>query len=85
MNKDQAYHQIALACLKTLRSGQNAASEDTVKALYETIDTAFEAQYFLLVSELSEAKRRLSDIAALGEHCTLKDAQLIATSEPAAH
>ncbi len=45
MNKDQMYHNIALACLKTLREGGNAEAEDKVKVLYNAIDQAFESQF----------------------------------------
>lgn len=86
MNKDQLYHQIALTCLKTLREGRGAESADQVKALYDAIDTAFQAQFALLVTELDDARERLNHIAALdpARH-TLKDAQLILEQTGTAH
>ena len=85
MNKDQIYHQIALASLKTLRQ-TNADSQDQVKALYEAIDVAFESQFTLLVTELEDAKARLNQIAALdpAQH-SLKDAQAIISQSGTAH
>ena len=38
MNKDQMYHNIALACLKTLREGGNAEAEDKVKRHYRKLE-----------------------------------------------
>tara|TARA_Y100001949_G_scaffold176530_1_gene190136 strand:+ start:3432 stop:3692 length:261 start_codon:yes stop_codon:yes gene_type:complete len=65
LNKDQAYHQIALACLKTLRSGNAASNEDTAKALYESIDAAFEQQFALVLAELQDSQARLNAIKHL--------------------
>ncbi len=78
MNKDQAYHQIALACLKALRTPAGASVEDPVKELYSVIDNAFESQFALLVAELEDSKRRLSQIQQLDpQRHTLADAQAI--------
>lgn len=78
MNKDQAYHQIALACLKALRSTPSAA--DPTAVVYQAIDQAFASQYSLLVTELEEAHQRLNAIAALDEtRHNLSDAKAIAT------
>lgn len=85
MNKDQLYHQIALACLKTLRQGQGAAAEDQIQALYQSIDDAFEQQTHLLMVELADAKQRLHTIATLDPQHTLTDAQLIAQDDSTAH
>jgi len=86
VNKDQACHQIALACLKTLREGRNAASEDQVKALYEAIDGAFQSQFSLVIAELEDAKERLNLIAGLdpARH-SLSDAQDIIHHKGTAH
>ena len=86
MNKDQAYHQIALACLKTLREGGNASSQDQVKVLYDTIDSAFQSQFALILAELEDAKHRLNLIAALDPaHDSLSDAQDIINNNGTAH
>ncbi|MEQ3693926.1 MAG: hypothetical protein ABNH15_02360 [Alcanivorax sp.] len=86
MNKDQLYHQIAVTCLKTLREGSNAEAGDQVKALYDAIDTAFQSQFALLVTELEDAKERLNHIAALDpERHTLRDAQIIIDQSGTAH
>jgi hypothetical protein len=86
VNKDQAYHQIALACLKTLREGGNATSEDQIKALYNAIDTAFQSQFSLVITELEDARHRLKLIAELdpAQHA-LKDAQDIINNNGTAH
>lgn len=85
MNKDQAYHQIALACLKALKNTA-ASSEDPIKQLYTVIDEAFEQQTALLMVELEVQKARLNDIASLdpAQH-TLADAQVIARHNGTAH
>ena len=76
MNKDQAYHQIALACLKALRTPAGASAEDPVKELYSVIDNAFESQFALLVAELEDSKHRLNQIQQLDpQRHTLADAQ----------
>ncbi len=86
MNKDQAYHQIALACLKTLRSGKAASNEDTAKSLYDAIDNAFEQQFSLVLTELEDNRTRLNAIAQLDpERHTLADAQSIANNHGTAH
>ncbi|WP_221796877.1 hypothetical protein [Oceanobacter mangrovi] len=85
MNKDQAYHQIALACLKTLRN-TNASSSDAVTELYDTIDAAFQQQFALLLAELEENRDRLNRICELDPNtCTLADAQAIAEIRGTAH
>jgi hypothetical protein len=85
VNKDQAYHQIALACLKALKS-TSASSEDPVKQLYSVIDEAFEQQFALLMVELEAQKARLNEIASLdpASH-SLADAQAIARHNGIAH
>ena len=86
MTKDQMYHNIALACLKTLREGGSAEADDKVKALYTAIDEAFESQFSLLVAELEDARGRLTQISALDtSRHSLADAQLIAGAEGTAH
>jgi len=86
VNKDQMYHNIALACLKTLREGGNAEAEDKVKVLYNAIDEAFESQFALMVAELEDARARLTHIAALDPaHHSLDDAQAIASADGTAH
>lgn len=86
MNKDQIYHRIALACLKTLREGKNTDSEDQVKALYDAIDKGFQAQFSLLVQELDETKARLDAIARLNpEKHTLDDAHAIIFQQKISH
>lgn len=86
MNKDQLYHQIAVTCLKTLREGKSAEAEDQVKALYDAIDTAFQSQFALLVTELDDARERLNHIAALDpDRHSLKDAQIIIDQSGTAH
>ncbi|MAE21595.1 MAG: hypothetical protein VXZ05_00265 [Pseudomonadota bacterium] len=86
MNKDQLYHQIALACLKTLREGGNAEADDKVKALYKAIDDAFQAQVSLLATELEDARQRLTTITTLdpARH-SLQDAIDIAGAQGTAH
>lgn len=86
MNKDQAYHQIALACLKALKTPANVANEDPVKSLYEVIDQAFEQQFALLMVELESNRERLNQIAALDPaHHSLADAIAIARQNSTAH
>ena len=85
MNKDQTYHQIALACLKTLRSPNNAAAQDPSKALYHSIDQAFEQQYALLLAELADCQERLNAICALETTKSLADAQAIASHKAVRH
>jgi len=86
VNKDQAYHQIALACLKALRNSGAASAEDPVKQLYAVIDQAFEQQFTLLLTELEDCKERLSAIEQLNpERHTLADAQAIARARGTAH
>lgn len=85
MNKDQTYHQIALACLKALRQSNNVSSENPTQALYEAIDQAFNEQCALLLMELEESQVRLKAIAALDpERHSLQDAKNLAvkTSRP---
>lgn len=86
MNRDQAYHQIALACLKALKTPSAAAAEDPVKALYDVIDQAFEQQFALMLAELDDCRTRLSHISSLdpARH-TLADAQVIAAHQGTAH
>lgn len=85
MNKDQAYHQIALACLKTLRSTA-ATNEDTVKVLYDAIDVAFQQQFALMLAELNDTKDRLNRIQALDpQQHSLTDAQAIVANRGRAH
>ncbi len=86
MNKDQIYHRIALACLKTLRDGNNTGSQDQIKALYEAIDKGFEEQFSLLVQELDETKARLDAIARLNpEKHNLEDARAIIFQQKISH
>ncbi|WP_430461903.1 hypothetical protein ACQUQU_03685 [Thalassolituus sp. LLYu03] len=86
MNKDQAYHQIALACLKALKTPTNVANEDPVSALYQVIDTAFEQQFALMMAELESTRHSLNQIAELDPaHDTLADAQRIARQNGTAH
>ena len=83
MNKDQAYHQIALACLKALRTPAGASAEDPVKELYSVIDNAFESQF---VAELEDSKHRLNQIQQLDpQRHTLADAQAIINYNGTAH
>lgn len=86
MNKDKAYHQIALACLKTLREGRAANSNDQVQELYQVIDQAFAGQFALLLTELEDAKGRLHQIEQLDplKH-SLADAQAIIQYHGTAH
>ncbi len=86
MNKDQAYHQIALACLKALRNPNAAEAEDQIQMLYKVIDQAFEQQFALVLAELEDCKARLSQIESLDPaHNTLADAQAIASHQGTAH
>lgn len=86
MNKDQAYHQIALACLKTLRAGGSASTEDTATALYSAIDDAFQQQFALVLAELEDSQARLTAIKNLdpARH-TLDDAHQIIDHSGTAH
>lgn len=86
MNKDQAYHQIALACLKALRSPSSGTVENPADNLYKVIDQAFNEQFTLLLMELEEAQTRLKAIAALdaSKH-SLADAQRLATKTSRPH
>jgi len=86
VNKDQAYHQRALACLKALRTPAGASAEDPVKELYSVIDNAFESQFALLVAELEDSKHRLNQIQQLDpQRHTLADAQAIINHNGTAH
>ncbi len=86
MNKDHAYHQIALACLKALRTPSAAAARDPAQALYEVIDQAFHQQYALLMAELADCQQRLNDIGALDpQRHTLADAQAIVRNTHQSH
>lgn len=86
MNKDQAYHQIALACLKALRSPSHVSSDNPTETLYQAIDQAFSEQFALLLMELEEAQTRLKAIAALDpQRHTLEDAKNLATKTSRPH
>lgn len=86
MNKDKAYHQIALACLKALRAPSSSTAEDPAAALYDVIDDAFSRQTALLMAELEDYRRRLDTIAALDpQRHSLTDAQVIARPQKASH
>lgn len=86
MNKDHAYHQIALACLKALRTPTAAAAQDPAQALYEVIDQAFSQQTALLLAELDDCQHRLTSIAALNpQRHSLADAQAIARHTGQSH
>jgi len=86
VNKDQAYHQIALACLKTLRESNSAESKNQAQALYDAIDQAFEGQLALLLAELEDSKQRLSLISQLDpQRHSLADAQAIIAANSTAH
>lgn len=86
LNKDQAYHQIALACLKTLRAGGSASNEDAASALYGAIDEAFQQQFALVLAELEDSQARLTAIKHLdpARH-TLDDAHQIIDHNGTAH
>ncbi|MFK4752291.1 MULTISPECIES: hypothetical protein [Oceanospirillaceae] len=85
MNKDQAYHQIALACLKSLRN-TSASSSDAVSELYSTIDEAFQQQFALMLTELEDNRERLNRICELDPGInTLADAQAIALNRGTSH
>lgn len=86
MNKDQAYHQIALACLKALRNPSSTTAENPAENLYQVIDQAFNEQFTLLLMELEDAQARLKAIAALdaNKH-TLSDAQALITKKSRPH
>ncbi|MGB1091057.1 MAG: hypothetical protein ACPGYX_02950 [Oceanobacter sp.] len=85
MNKDKAYHQIALSCLKTLRA-TSADKNDAVAELHGAIDKAFQEQFALVLAELEDCQNRLMLINALNpsKH-SLTDAQQIAVSRDIAH
>lgn len=85
MDKNKAYHQIALACLKVLRDGHTDGTEQQIKTLYQSIDQAFEQQYHLLVAELTDCKRRLHAISELEDGQPVDIARKIATITPSAH
>lgn len=86
MNKDQAYHQIALACLKTLRETPAGESDDRISSLYQAIDEAFQSQLGLLAEELEQHRQRLQLISQLDpKQHTLADAQAIANTNETAH
>ena len=86
MNKDQAYHQIALACLKTLRESTSANNKDQAQELYEAIDQGFQSQFALVIAELEDAKQRLNLINQLDpKRHSLDDAQAIASATGTAH
>lgn len=86
MNKDKAYHQIALACLKTLQEGKGSSSEDQIKSLYEAIDQGFQTQFKLVLTELDDAKARLNYISRLDpEQHNLADAQAIIHQNKTSH
>ncbi|KZZ46276.1 MAG: hypothetical protein MK185_01975 [Saccharospirillaceae bacterium] len=86
MNKDQAYHQIALACLKSLRESNAANSKDQAQELYDAIDEGFQNQFALVMAELEDAKQRLSLINQLDpKQHSLADAQAIINAQGTAH
>lgn len=86
MNKDHAYHQIALACLKTLRQNQTSNEKDTIKALYQAIDHAFEQQYALLMIEMEQINAKIDKIEQLDpQQHTLADAQALLRANGTAH
>lgn len=86
MNKDSIYHQIALACLRTLKSDNNVNKEEQIVNLYQAIDQAFQEQTALVLAELSQAEARLKSISDLSpEHHDLADAQTIARAQQIAH
>lgn len=86
MNKDQAYHQIALACLKVLKNPTGVTQDNPTTALFTAIDEAMRSQYSLLLEELEQSKERLNAICALDpETSTLADAQAIAQERSTKH
>lgn len=86
MNKDQAYHQIALACLKTLRESNAGESKDAAQELYDTIDQAFQGQFALVLAELEDSKQRLNLINQLDpQRHSVADAQAIINANGTAH
>ncbi len=86
MNKDKAYHQIALACLKALRENHSISAQNPAKALYNAIDEAFSQQSALLLMELEDSQQRLKAISALNDQQhTLSDAQAIANNKVQTH
>ena len=86
MNKDQAYHQIALACLKTLRESTAADSKNQAQELYDAIDQGFQSQFALVIAELEDAKQRLELIRQLDpKQHSLADTQDIILAQGTAH
>lgn len=86
MNKDKAYHQIALACLKTLRTNPSITATSPAKALYDAIDEAFSQQCALLLMELEDSQERLNAISALDDQRhNLADAKAIAKNKTQTH
>lgn len=86
MNKDHAYHQIALACLKTLRQNQTNNEKDTVNKLYQAIDQAFEQQHALLMVAMEQMQAKIDQIEQLDpQQHTLADAQSILRANGTAH
>lgn len=86
MNKDKAYHQIALACLKALRENPSISAKNPAKDLYNAIDEAFSQQAALLIMELEDTQQRLKAISALNDQQhTLADAQSIANNKVLTH
>lgn len=86
MNKDKAYHQIALACLKTLRTNPSITATSPAKALYDAIDEAFSQQCALLLMELEDSQQRLNAISALNDQRhNLADAKAIAKNKTQTH
>jgi len=86
VDKDKAYHQIALACLKALRENSSVTAENPAKALYSAIDEAFSQQCALLLMELEDSQQRLKAISALKEpQHSLADAQAIANNKKQTH
>lgn len=86
MNKEAMYHQIALACLKTLNSTPTDDKQALIQALYEQIDQAFSQQFSLVLDELASRSAQLESIAQLqdGQH-TLSDAIALAKNAQNAH
>lgn len=86
MNKDKAYHQIALACLKALRENPSVSAKSPAKMLYNAIDEAFSQQSALLLMELEDCQQRLKAISALNDQQhNLADAQSIANNKVLTH
>ncbi|MBE0483188.1 MAG: hypothetical protein IBX52_06760 [Bacterioplanes sp.] len=86
MNKDHAYHQIALACLKTLRQNQTSSEKDTIKQLYQAIDQAFEQQHALMMVEMEQMQAKIDQIEQLDpQQHTLEEAQAFLRANGTAH